>query len=132
MIVKVISSAVIGIDSFPVDVEVDITTGLPQFSTVGLPDASVRESKDRIKSAIKNSGYPFPAHHVTINLAPADTRKEGTSFDLPIAVAVLASQGLLETGALSDYLLLGELSLDGSVKGIHGALLVRLQQNRLG
>lgn len=132
MIVKVISSAVIGIDSFPVDVEVDITAGLPQFSTVGLPDASVRESKDRIKAAIKNSGYPFPTHHVTINLAPADTKKEGTSFDLPIAIAVLASQGALSTGPLSDYLLLGELSLDGAIKGIHGALLAAFTAKSLG
>ena len=132
MIVKAISSAVIGIDSFPVEVEVDITAGLPQFSTVGLPDASVRESKDRIKAAIKNSGYQFPTHHVTINLAPADTKKEGTSFDLPIAIAVLASQGTLSMEPLSEYLLLGELSLDGGVKGIHGALLAAFTAKLLG
>jgi magnesium chelatase family protein len=132
MIVKAISSAVTGIDSFPVEVEVDITAGLPQFSTVGLPDASVRESKDRIKAAIKNSGYQFPTHHVTINLAPADTKKEGTSFDLPIALAVLASQGTLSIEPLSEYLLLGELSLDGSVKGIHGALLAAFTTKSLG
>ena len=132
MIVKAISSAVIGIDPFPVEVEVDITAGLPQFSTVGLPDASVRESKDRIKSAIKNSGYSFPTHHVTVNLAPADTKKEGTSFDLPIAAAVLASEGVLSMEPLSRYLLLGELSLDGGVKGIHGALLAALTAKLLG
>ncbi len=132
MIVKALSAAAIGIDPFAVEVEVDITTGLPQFSTVGLPDASVRESKDRIRAAIKNSGYSFPNHHVTINLAPADTKKEGTSFDLPIAIAILASEGLLPTKPLSEYLLLGELSLDGGVKGIHGALLAAFTAKALG
>ncbi len=122
MIVKAISSTVIGIDSHPVTVEVDLAAGLPLFSTVGLPDVAVRESKDRIKAAIKNSGYPFPGHRVTVNLAPADIKKEGTAFDLPIAVAILTAQGLLPAAPLADYLILGELSLDGGVKGIHGAL----------
>ena len=122
MIVKAISSTIIGIDSHPVTVEVDLGAGLPLFSTVGLPDVAVRESKDRIKAAIKNSGYPFPGHHVTVNLAPADIKKEGTAFDLPIAVAILAAQGLLPPAALSDFLFLGELSLDGGVKGVRGAL----------
>ncbi|MCX5857027.1 MAG: ATP-dependent protease, partial [Deltaproteobacteria bacterium] len=80
MIVKVMSSTIIGIDSYPVEVEIDISPGLPQFSTVGLPDVVVRESKDRIKAAIKNSGYRFPPTHVTVNLAPADIKKEGTGF----------------------------------------------------
>jgi magnesium chelatase family protein len=88
LIVKVISSTVVGVDSYPVDVEVDISPGLPQFLTVGLPDVAVKESKDRIKAAIKNSGYKFPRNHVTVNLAPADIRKEGTGFDLPIAVGI--------------------------------------------
>ena len=90
MIVKTISCTVIGIDSYRVDVEVDTSPGLPQFSTVGLPDIAVKESKDRIKAAIKNSGYSFPRGHVTVNLAPADIRKEGTGFDLPIAAGILA------------------------------------------
>lgn len=132
MIVKTISSAIIGIDSFPVDVEVDITAGLPQFSTVGLPDISVRESKDRIKSAINNSGYKFPAHHITINLAPADIKKEGTAFDLPIATAILAAQGIIPATPLARYLLIGELSLDGGVKGVHGALSSALTALSLG
>ncbi|HTZ39553.1 MAG TPA: magnesium chelatase domain-containing protein, partial [Syntrophales bacterium] len=93
MIVKVLSSAVIGVDSFPVDVEVDLSSGLPQFSTVGLPDAAVKESRDRIKAAMKNSGYRFPENRVTVNLAPADIRKEGTGFDLPIALGILAAEG---------------------------------------
>lgn len=132
MIVKTISSAIIGIDSFPVEVEVDITAGLPQFSTVGLPDASVRESKDRIKAAINNSGYKFPTHHVTINLAPADIKKEGTSFDLPIAMAILAAQGMVSTEPLAQYLIIGELSLDGGVKGVHGALSAAFTARNLG
>ena len=132
MIVKAISSTVIGIDSHPVVVEVDLAAGLPLFSTVGLPDVAVRESKDRIKAAIKNSGYPFPGHHVTVNLAPADIKKEGTAFDLPIAVAILTAQGLLPTAPLADYLLLGELSLDGGVKGIHGALSAGFRAKAMG
>ncbi|MHB8772225.1 MAG: YifB family Mg chelatase-like AAA ATPase [Syntrophales bacterium] len=132
MIVKAISSAVIGIDSHPVTVEVDLAAGLPLFSTVGLPDVAVRESKDRIKAAIKNSGYPFPGHHVTVNLAPADIRKEGTAFDLPIAAAILAAQGLLPAASLADYLILGELSLDGGVKGVHGALSAAFGAKALG
>ena len=122
MIVKVLSSAVIGIDSFPVDVEVDLSSGLPQFSTVGLPDAAVKESRDRIKAAMKNSGYRFPENRVTVNLAPADIRKEGTGFDLPIALGILAAEGLVERDRLRDYLVTGELSLDGRVKGVQGVL----------
>ncbi|MDA8125448.1 MAG: YifB family Mg chelatase-like AAA ATPase [Deltaproteobacteria bacterium] len=132
MIVKAISSAVLGIDSHPVAVEVDLAAGLPLFATVGLPDVAVRESKDRIKAAIKNSGYPFPGHHVTVNLAPADIKKEGTSFDLPIAVAILSAQELLPAAALAQYLILGELSLDGGVKGIHGALSASFQAKAMG
>lgn len=122
MIVKVASSTVIGIESYPVDVEVDVSPGLPQFSTVGLPDIAVRESKDRIKAAIKNSGYRFPKHHVTVNLAPADIKKEGTGFDLPIAVGILAAEGFIKSATLHDYILIGELSLDGGIKGVHGIL----------
>ena len=122
MIVKVLSSAVVGIDSFPVDVEVDLSTGLPQFSTVGLPDTTVKESRDRIKAAMKNSGYRFPENRVTVNLAPADIRKEGTGFDLPIALGILAAEGLVGRERLRDYLVMGELSLDGRVKGVQGVL----------
>ena len=132
MIVKALSSTIIGIDSHSVRVEVDLAAGLPLFSTVGLPDVAVRESKDRIKAAIKNSGYAFPGHHVTVNLAPADIKKEGTAFDLPIAVALLAAQDLLPASSLADYLLLGELSLDGSVKGIRGALPAAFETKALG
>ena len=132
MIVKAISSAVMGIDSHAVTVEVDLSGGLPLFSTVGLPDVAVRGSKERIKAAVKNSGYPFPSHHVTVNLAPADIKKEGTGFDLPIAVAILAAQELVPARSLGDFLLLGELSLDGGVKGVQGALPAAFEAKSLG
>jgi magnesium chelatase family protein len=122
LIVKVGSSTVIGIESYPIDVEVDVSLGLPQFSMVGLPDIAVRESKDRIKAAIKNSGYGFPKNHVTVNLAPADIKKEGTGFDLPIAVGILAAEGFIKSATLQDYVLVGELSLDGGIKGVPGIL----------
>ena len=117
-----LSVSVIGMESYPVSVEVDVSHGLPQFATVGLPDASVKESRDRIKAAIKNSGYSFPRNHVTVNLAPADIRKEGTGFDLPIAVGILAAQELIAETTLPNCLFIGELSLDGSIKGVRGVL----------
>jgi magnesium chelatase family protein len=101
---------------------VDLSQGLPQFSTVGLPDAAVKESRDRIKAAMKNSGYRFPENRVTVNLAPADIRKEGTGFDLPIALGILAAEGLVARERLRDYVVMGELSLDGRVKGVQGVL----------
>ncbi len=124
--------SVIGMDSFPVSVEVDVSQGLPQFSTVGLPDASVKESRDRIRAAIKNSGYSFPRSHVTINLAPADIRKEGTGFDLPIAVGILAAENMIEEEALLKSIFLGELSLDGSIKGVRGVLTATFKARELG
>lgn len=132
MIVKTISSSIIGIDSYPVDVEVDVSSGLPQFSTVGLPDTAVRESKDRIKAAIKNSGYGFPRHRVTVNLAPANIKKEGTSFDLPIACGILAAEGIIKCEKLLGYMLIGELSLDGGIKLVHGALSAALRAKLTG
>ncbi len=132
MIVKITSSAILGIESWPVDVEVDISRGLPQFFTVGLPDVSVKESKDRIKAAIQNSGYTFPGNRVTINLAPADIKKEGTGYDLPIAVGILAAQGIITPDRFSEYLFIGELSLDGSVKSVNGALLAAIQAAKMG
>jgi magnesium chelatase family protein len=122
MLAKVLSGALLGIDAYPVEVEVDIAQGLPQFSTVGLPEGAVKESKDRVKSAIKNSGYDFPTRRITINLAPADIRKEGAAFDLPMAVGLLAATGLVPMERAARYLLLGELSLDGCVKPVRGAL----------
>src|ERR687887_1312173 len=110
MLAKVLSSALLGIDAVTVQVEVDIAQGLPQFATVGLPDGAVKESKDRVKSALKNAGYDFPARRITVNLAPADIRKEGAAFDLPVAVGILAATGVVRKERLGEYLLLGELS----------------------
>ncbi len=132
MIVKTSGATVIGIDCHLVDVEVDVSHGIPHFSTVGLPDAAVRESKDRIRAAIRNSGYPFPRHHVTVNLAPADIRKEGTGFDLPIALGILASQGIIQPETLHGYVFMGELSLNGTIKGIQGVLPVAQEVGRSG
>ena len=132
MFVKVISMSVIGMESYPVFVEVDISQGLPQFATVGLPDASVKESRDRIKAAIKNSGYRFPRSHVTVNLAPADVKKEGTGFDLPIAVGILAAEELIKEADLQDCFFIGELSLDGSIKGVSGVLPATFKAKEIG
>jgi magnesium chelatase family protein len=122
MLAKVLSSAVLGIDGYIVEVEVDIAGGLPSFSTVGLPEGAVKESKDRVKAAIKNAGYEFPPRRITVNLAPADIKKEGSAFDLPIALGILSAQGIIPQDHLYDYLFLGELSLDGGVKPIRGGL----------
>lgn len=132
MFVKVFGMSIIGMESYPVSVEVDISAGLPQFSTVGLPDASVKESRDRIKAAIKNSGYRFPRSHVTVNLAPADIKKEGTGFDLPIAVGILAAEELIEEDILQDCFFMGELSLDGSIKSVRGVLPAALKAKDMG
>lgn len=130
LISKAVSSAVIGVDSCPVHVEVDIADGLPQFATVGLPDTAVRESKDRIRAAIKNSGYMFPDGRVTVNLAPADIKKEGTGFDLPIAAGILAAEEIIRRADLRQYVIIGELSLDGAVKGVAGALPAAIQAKK--
>ena len=122
MLAKVLSGAILGIDAYIVEVEVDIAQGLPVFATVGLPDGAVKESKERVKSAIKNSGYDFPPKRITVNLAPADVKKEGAGFDLPIAIGILSALEVVFTKLSDDYLLLGELSLDGRIKPIRGAL----------
>lgn len=122
MLATVLSSAVHGIDALLVAVEVDIASGLPQMAVVGLPEGAVKESKDRVRSALKNSGYEFPQRKITINLAPADIKKEGSAYDLPIGLGILAAGGLLAPQRLGEYSILGELSLDGRVKPIRGAL----------
>jgi magnesium chelatase family protein len=132
MFVKVLSMSVIGMESYPVSVEVDISAGLPQFSTVGLPDVAVKESRDRIKAAIKNSGYKFPRSHVTVNLAPADIKKEGTGFDLPIAIGILASEELIKGESLENCFFIGELSLDGSIKSVRGVLPAAFKAREMG
>jgi len=132
LLAKVLSSAVLGIDAYPVEVEVDITSGLPTFTTVGLPEAAVKESKERVKSAVNNSGYRFPADRITVNLAPADIKKEGTGFDLPIALGILAATGIIPQEQLSRYLVLGELSLDGRIKPVKGSLPMALAAKAAG
>jgi magnesium chelatase family protein len=122
MIARVLSSALLGVDAYVVEVEVDITSGFPHFSTVGLPEGAVKESKDRVRAAIKNCGYYFPRKRITVNLAPADRRKEGSAFDLPISVGILSALGILNSNSAHEYAILGELSLDGKVKAIKGAL----------
>ncbi len=132
MLANVSSSAVIGIDAYLVEVEVDIAAGLPAFTTVGLPEASVKESRERVKSAIKNSGYRFPDDRITVNLAPANIKKEGTGFDLPMALGILAATGVVPEASLSPFLFLGELSLDGRVKPVNGSLPMAIAGRRAG
>lgn len=132
MLAKVPSCSVIGIDGWLIQVEVDIALGLPMFSTVGLPDSSVRESKDRVKAAIKNCGYEFPNRRVTVNLAPADIKKEGSGFDLPIAVGILQATETLTKSVDGEYCIVGELSLDGGVRRVNGILSIILAAKDLG
>ena len=122
MLAKVLSSTVFGIDAYVVEVEVDIAQGLPTFATVGLPEGAVKESKDRVKAAIKNCGYDFPSQRITVNLAPADIKKEGAAFDLPMAIGILAATEVVQKSKLAYHFILGELSLDGQVKPIRGTL----------
>jgi magnesium chelatase family protein len=125
MLYKTRSAAVYGIDANVVEVEVDISgikTNEERFTTVGLPDTAVRESRDRVKAALKNCGYDIPPTHITINLAPADIKKEGSGFDLPMALGILGAYGGLTVKSVDDHVLVGELSLDGSIRPVHGVL----------
>jgi magnesium chelatase family protein len=132
MLAKVLSSSVLGIDAYLVEVEVDISAGLPSFSTVGLPDQAVKESRDRVKAALGNSGFDFPPKRITINLAPADIKKEGSLFDLPIALCILGACGIVKEEALKQHIIVGELSLDGTVKPVWGALSMALAARKQG
>src|ERR1700676_4432349 len=130
MLAKVLSAAVYGIDANLIDVEVDLSGTVSEedhFHTVGLPDAAVRESRDRVRAAIKNSGYLIPPTHITINLAPADIKKEGSGFDLPMALGIVGAYGGLTKKDISDCLFVGELSLDGGVRGVRGALPIAIE-----
>lgn len=122
MLAKINSSALLGINGYNVSVEVDTSQGLPAFDIVGLPDNAVKESKERVRTAIKNSGFEVPVKKITVNLAPANTRKEGPAFDLPIAVGILACMGHINEMDIKDSIIIGELSLDGSVKAVDGVL----------
>jgi magnesium chelatase family protein len=132
MLARLESAAVFGVDAYPVHVEVDVGLGLPFFRMVGLPDASVRESRDRVKAAIRNSGFDFPSHRITINLAPADIRKAGSAFDLPIALGILAAEGIVSAASLQRVVLVGELSLDGSIHGARGVLPIAAAARKRG
>ena len=132
MLASLRTAALFGIEAHAVHVEVDVSFGLPLFNLVGLPDASVRESRDRVKSAIRNSGFEFPVRRVTVNLAPADVRKAGSSFDLPIALGILAAQGTVERREIHDMVVLGELSLDGSIHAARGVLPIAAAARREG
>jgi magnesium chelatase family protein len=122
MLARVHSAAILGIDAYAVEVEVDITRGSRKFDIVGLPDAAVRESRERVQAAIANSGFEFPMDAIVVNLAPADVKKAGPAFDLPIAVGILVASGQAMADSLDGAVLVGELSLDGILRPVSGAL----------
>ena len=132
MVNKVTTATVIGLNAYEVSVETDVQNGLPSFSVVGLPDAAVNEARDRVRSAVKNSGFTFPNRKIVINLAPADLKKAGTSFDLPIAMGILIEEGVLETEQLKDYAFAGELSLNGDLRGVRGVLPIVMGLKEIG
>ena len=122
----------IGIDALKVGVEVDLSGGLPGVVIVGLPDAAVQESRERVRAALKNAGFAFPMRKVVINLTPADVRKEGPIYDLPIAIGILAASESVDGTLLDDYLLLGEMSLDGTLRPVAGVVAIAAAARRLG
>ena len=132
MLARVWSATIIGIDAVRVGVEVDVANGLPGIIVVGLPDLAVQESKERVKTAIVNSGSAYPMRRIVVNLTPADLRKEGPSFDLPICVGILAASGQVNGELLGDYLFLGELSLDGSLRAVTGVLSIAAAAGQMG
>jgi magnesium chelatase family protein len=132
MLASLRSAAVFGVEASTVHVEVDVVFGMPLFTMVGLPDTSVRESRDRVRSAIRNSGFEFPPHRITVNLAPADVRKAGAAFDLAIALGVLAAQGVVVRRSIPDVVVLGELSLDGAIQPARGVLPIAAAAHRAG
>ena len=132
MVALVHSGAVLGIDGYPVEVEVNLSQGLPGMSIVGLPDAAVKESSDRVSAAIRNTQLALPVRKITVNLAPADIRKEGSAFDLPIALGILAASGMIDNENLKDWVILGELSLDGRVKPVRGGLSIAAMAREKG
>ncbi len=132
MLARVRSAAVLGIDAYPVDVEVDITNGLPSFSTVGLPVGAVKEGRERVNAAIHNAKLTFPLKRITVNLAPADVRKDGSAFDLPIAVGILVASGQVSGDGLADQILCGEVGLEGDLRPVRGALSMALAARKGG
>jgi len=132
MLARIRSAAILGIDAYPVDVEVDISSGLPSFATVGLPNGAVREGRERIAAALTNAGFEFPLRRITVNLAPADIRKFGSGLDLPIALGVLVASGQLPDVDLERVMVLGELGLEGDLRPVRGALPVALAARAAG
>src|SRR5438132_1368362 len=132
VIARVLSAALVGVEAALVRVEVDVTAGLPAFTTVGLPDSAVRESRERVRTAIRNAGFAFPLDRITVNLAPADIRKEGASFDLPIALGILTATGVVKNSVVGPYAVVGELALDGQIQPVRGTLAVGLACRRQG
>ncbi|HHS12153.1 MAG TPA: ATP-binding protein [bacterium] len=130
MFSKIISAAVLGIEGYVVEVEIHMDQGLPSFHTVGLPDGAVKESKERVTAALKNAGFSLPRKRITVNLAPADIRKEGSAFDLPMAVGILAASGQIKSQYLDETVILGELSLDGQVRAVRGGLSISMALRR--
>ena len=122
MISQILTASVIGLDVYKILVEVDVNNSLPAVSIVGLPDASISEAKERVRSAIKNSGYQFPNKKIVVNLAPADIKKMGSYYDLPIAVGILSKSGIITKTEFTDTAFIGELSLDGSLRAVSGVL----------
>ena len=132
MLSRIRSAAVLGIDAFPVEVEVDISSGLPSFSTVGLPNGAVKEGRERVSAALANAGFQFPLRRITVNLAPADIRKDGSALDLPIALGLLLASGQLPEANLKNTMILGEVGLEGDLRPIRGALSVALAARAAG
>jgi magnesium chelatase family protein len=133
MISRILSAALIGIDAYVVEVESNLEgKTLPGFTTVGLPDSAVKESRERVQAAIRNCGYKFPIKKITVNLAPAHIRKEGSAYDLPIAIGILAANGMVSESKLGDHVVLGELALDGTLRPVHGILSVAWEVKKLG
>ncbi len=132
MVNKVTTATTIGLEAHRITVEIDVINSLPSISIVGLPDTAINEARDRVRSAIKNSGYTFPAKKVVVNLAPADIKKVGTNFDLPIAIGILVEECVLESEKIQDYAFVGELSLDGEIRGVNGVLPIVLGLKSFG
>jgi magnesium chelatase family protein len=132
MLSKVLSGSTYGVSAYIVEVETHLEKGLPGFAIVGLPDKAIRESRERISAAIRNSGFEFPLRRITMNLAPADIRKEGSGFDVPMAIGILAATGQVEPEVLQDYVMLGEVALDGTLRPVHGVLPIALETRRMG
>ena len=132
MVANVKTAAVVGLDTYEISVEVDLNLGVPHFMVVGLPDLAVNEAKERVRSAIKNSGYLFPTKKIIVNLAPADIKKMGSCYDLPIAVGILTADDIIDAEKINDYAFIGELSLDGSLKAVSSVLPTVIGLKKLG